>query len=98
MNYFIYVLYSKSADKTYVGFTNDLNRRLKEHNKGDTKSTKSRRPFKLIYYEAHTSEEDARRREKYFKKDKGKSTLKQMMRNGLSRRQCQLQRLLCTGY
>jgi hypothetical protein len=40
-------------------------------------------PFKLLYYEAHSSEEDAGRREKYFKTDKGKSSLKQMIRNSL---------------
>jgi len=82
--FYVYILKSLKDDKLYIGFTSiHPNKRLKEHNKGDTKSTNSRRPFILLYYEAHTSEKDARRRERYFKTDKGKSSLKQMIRNGL---------------
>ena len=78
--YYAYVLLSEKDGKLYIGFTSDLKRRLKEHTDGKVLSTKSRRPLKLLYYEAHLSEEDARRREKYFKTTKGKSTLKQMLR------------------
>ena len=82
--YYVYVLKSLKDNLLYIGFTSiHPYKRLKEHNKGDTKSTNPRRPFILLYYEAHTSEEDARRREKYFKTDKGKSSLKQMIRSGL---------------
>ncbi len=66
--------------KCYSGFTTQQPvKRLKGHNKGNTNSTKKRRPFKLIYYEAHLSGSDARRREKYFKTSKGKSTLRQIL-------------------
>lgn len=82
--YFVYVLKSHKDNLLYIGFTSyHPDKRLKEHNKGDTKSTNPRRPFILLYYEAHLSEEDARRRERYFKTDKGKSSLKQMIRSGL---------------
>ncbi len=81
--YYVYVLLSKKDKKFYLGFTNDLKRRLKEHNEGKAQSTKSRRPFRLIYYEAHTSRKDAKRREDYFKTSKGKATLKQMLRDSL---------------
>jgi len=47
----------------YIGSTSDLRRRLEEHNNGKSKSTKSRGPFKLIYYEAYISEKDAKHRE-----------------------------------
>ena len=47
----------------YTGSTNDLKRRLLEHNQGLNKSTKYREPFELIYYEAYKSEEDAWARE-----------------------------------
>lgn len=70
--------------KFYIGFSSNLRRRMKEHKTGGSKSTKCRLPFKLLYYEAHTSEEDARRREKYFKTDKGKSSLRQMLRDALN--------------
>ncbi len=81
--FYVYVLQSLKDKKLYIGFSTDLKKRLKDHNTGGTKSTKSRRPFKLLYYEAHTSEKDARRRERYFKTEKGKSTLRQMLREAL---------------
>ncbi len=82
--FYVYVLRSLKDSNLYIGFTSDLKRRFTEHNKGESKSTKSRRPFELLYYEAHKSKEDAMRREKYFKTDKGKSSLKQMIRNSLN--------------
>ena len=78
--YYVYVLLSLKDKKFYIGFTNDFKRRLKEHNSGKNISTKSRLPLKLLYYEAHLSKTDAARRERYFKTSKGKSTLKQMLR------------------
>ena len=82
--YYVYVLRSLKDNLLYIGFTAiHPYKRLKEHNKRDTKSTNPRRPFVLLYYEAHISEGDARRREKYFKTDKGKSSLRQMIRNAL---------------
>lgn len=47
----------------YIGSTNDLERRVKEHNDGKVFSTKSRIPFELVYYEAYKIEADARNRE-----------------------------------
>jgi len=83
--YYVYVLLSLKDNKFYIGLTSDLKRRLKEHNSGNNTSTKSRLPFKLIYYEAHLSKADAMRRERYFKTTKGKSTLKQMLRDSLGK-------------
>ena len=82
--FYVYVLKSLKDGKFYIGFSADLRRRLQEHKLGGSKSTRSRLPFKLVYYEAHTSKDDARRREKYFKTSKGKSSLRQMIRNGLT--------------
>ena len=81
--YYAYILQSLKDRNLYIGYSSDLKRRLTEHKTGGSISTKKRLPFKLIYYEAHTSEKDAKRREKYFKTNKGKSSLKQMLRNGL---------------
>jgi putative endonuclease len=61
--FFVYILKSKTDKKLYVGCTNDLRKRLKEHNLGLVESTKSRKPFYLIYYEAYISKEDAFTRE-----------------------------------
>ena len=81
--YYVYALISLKDKKFYIGYTEDLKRRLKEHNSGKNISTKSRLPLKLIYYESHLSKSDAERREKYFKTTKGKSTLRQMLRESL---------------
>ncbi len=67
--YYLYILKSQHDDRLYFGSTNDLRRRLLEHNSGKVQSTMSRRPFELRYYEAYTSENDARKRESSLKKD-----------------------------
>lgn len=67
--FYMYILKSLKDQSLYIGSTNDLKRRLLEHNTGRVKSTRSRFPFKLQYYEAFSSEEDARHREWSLKKD-----------------------------
>lgn len=67
--YYVYFLKSEKDNNLYFGSTNDLRRRLLEHNSGKVLSTKSRRPFILKYYEAYTNESDARSRELSLKKD-----------------------------
>jgi len=74
--FYVNILISLKDKKFYIGFTNNLKRRLNEHNSGKNISTKSRLPLKLIYYESHLSKADVERREKYFKTTKGKSNLK----------------------
>jgi len=67
--FYVYVLKSRLDTNLYVGSTDDLRRRLSEHNAGRVRSTKARAPFQLRYYEAYTDEDDARRRERSLKKD-----------------------------
>jgi len=55
-----------------VGYTTDLMKRLDSHNKGTITSTRYRRPFVLVYYEACLSRDDALHREKYLKTTYGK--------------------------
>jgi len=66
----VYILKSKKDGKLYIGVTNDLERRLKEHKDGQSKSTKHRRPLKLVYYEAFKAKEDAHDRERKLKQYK----------------------------
>jgi putative endonuclease len=61
--FYAYVLKSTIDHCLYTGSTNDLKKRFKEHNDGNVFSTKLRRPFELVYYEAYKSEKDARKRE-----------------------------------
>lgn len=65
--YYVYVLRSLKDNKLYIGYTNNLTRRLTEHNKGSTKSTKHRRPFRLAYQESYKTKSEAAKREWYFK-------------------------------
>ncbi len=72
MLFWVYVLESTRDEDRYVGYTVDVNKRLKEHKDGKVFSTKGRRPLKLIYLEACTNKEDALRREKYLKTTYGR--------------------------
>ena len=81
--YYVYVLQSKKDGNFYAGFTSDLTRRMQEHHQGKNISTSKRLPVELIYFEGHKSKEDTLRRESYFKTTKGKTTLKQILRNHL---------------
>jgi len=81
--HYVYVLHSAKDQNLYTGVTSDLRKRLDEHNKGYVRSTKHRRPFTLIYYEACLNKEDAERREKYLKSGMGKRYLKQRLRETL---------------
>ena len=81
MYFYIYVLNSEKDGNNYVGFTSDLRKRLKEHEKGYVKSTKNRRPLKLIYFEGCLKQEDATHREKYLKTAWGKRYIKNRLKN-----------------
>lgn len=74
--HYVYVLQSLVDGNFYTGYTNDLRRRVEEHNTGKVPSTAARRPLKLVYYEACRSQADATHREKYLKTAWGKRYLK----------------------
>jgi len=76
MMFYTYVLLSENDKNFYIGFTKDLKKRLDEHQEGLVTSTSHRRPLSLIYYEACLNEEDAIKREKYFKSGFGKRFLR----------------------
>lgn len=65
--FYLYVLKSLKDGNYYIGSTNDLKRRFRDHNNKKVFSTKNRVPFTLVYYEAYRSEKDARIREKNLK-------------------------------
>jgi putative endonuclease len=82
--YYVYILESVMKNFMYVGFTENLKRRFKEHNNKEEKSTKHYAPFTLIHYEAYLNKKDAERRELYLKTTKGKTTLRYMLREYFS--------------
>ena len=77
--YYVYILKSEKNGKLYKGLANDLRRRVKEHNAGKATFTKNNGPWKLIYYEAFSSEKDARREELFLKSGKGKERIKYLL-------------------
>ena len=79
--FYTYILQSEKDGKNYAGHTKDLNLRFEQHQKGEVKSTKYRRPVKLIYFEACLNQEDSIRREKYFKTHYGKMFIKKRLIN-----------------
>lgn len=76
----VYVLQNSSKDFIYIGYSENLKQRIESHNKGENFSTKPYIPLELIHYEAYRSIADAKRREKYLKSNKGKTTLKTMLK------------------
>jgi putative endonuclease len=82
------VLISLKDLKFYIGRTNNLSRRMAEHDVGKNISTAKRRPLCLIFYESFLDKKDSVRRERYFKSSKGKTTLRQMIREFLKSYKC----------
>ena len=81
MNFHIYLLLSEKDKKTYLGSTDNLERRIKEHNDGKNLSTKHRRPLNVIYTEEAKTLYEARKREKFLKSRKGRKELKDIFNN-----------------
>ena len=75
VEYFVYVLRSCKDSKRYIGLTEDIEKRFKQHQLGYVASTKSRRPFSIEYFEKYTTRSKARIREKYFKTAAGRRFL-----------------------
>jgi putative endonuclease len=83
--HYVYILRSQKEEQFYVGYTRNVHNRLEEHNSGHVRSTKDRRPLKLIYWEGCINQQDATRREKYLKTAWGKRYIKTRVRNYLTR-------------
>ncbi|MCK4359445.1 MAG: GIY-YIG nuclease family protein [Candidatus Cloacimonetes bacterium] len=79
--FYTYVLLSEKDNKFYIGYTKDVKLRFEQHKKGRVESTKNRRPLKLIYYEACILQEDALKREKYFKTHYGRLFLHKRLKS-----------------
>ncbi len=74
--YFVYAIKSHKDGRIYVGLSKNPERRLLEHNKGDTKSTKFYRPWAIIYKKLVGTRKDARKEEKKLKSGYRKELLK----------------------
>lgn len=79
--WYVYIIRSRIDGNNYVGLTNNLRERITLHNEGKVFSTKSRRPFELIYYEAHQNKHDAATREKFLKTGWGKNWIQKTLKS-----------------
>ena len=71
----VYVLLSSTKNNRYIGFTGNLEKRIRDHNFGESRYTKNRGPWKLIYTEEFNLRSDAMSREKFLKSGKGREFL-----------------------
>jgi putative endonuclease len=79
--FYVYVLQSEADWGLYIGMSENLRRRFREHQQGESISTKSRVPWRLIYYEAYLVKEDAEGRERFLKSGSGRKFLDQQMKH-----------------
>ncbi|MEI8202511.1 MAG: GIY-YIG nuclease family protein [Bacteroidota bacterium] len=76
---FVYAIYSKNFNRIYVGQSENVEKRLKEHNSGQTKSIKAYIPWELFYQEECSDRIEARKKEIYYKSGVGKEKLKLLL-------------------
>ena len=79
--YFVYILQSKKNGSYYVGYTNDLNKRVAKHNLGGTASTRPYKPWKLVYFEEFSTKTEALKREKQIKKYKSRKYIENLIKS-----------------
>jgi putative endonuclease len=79
--FYVYVLYSEQFNRHYTGLTENIERRLNEHNKGKTRSTKPYRPWKVIFLEECETRMNARNKEKFYKSGLGREKIKEFLIN-----------------
>ena len=77
--YYLYILYSSDLDKYYVGSTNDLERRLSDHNRGKDRFSRQAKIWILKYTEVYESRSDAYGREQEIKKKKSRKYIESLI-------------------
>jgi len=80
MPHFVYILYSQSRDRYYIGSSANVEQRLIRHNAGTTLSTKSGRPWKVVYTEMYPKKTEALKRENNLKRLKSRVYLEEMIK------------------
>lgn len=79
--YYLYILKSVKNNRYYIGSTNNIERRLLEHNSGKTKSLKYLRPLKLVFKKEFMIDADAKAIERKLKKFKNKNILESIIKD-----------------
>ena len=79
--FYMYILYSKMADRYYVGQTIDLKNRLESHNSGASRSTAYTQDWILVYTETFATRQEAIKRERYIKSMKNRKYIERLLQN-----------------
>ena len=77
--YHVYILLNETEKRTYIGVTDDINKRLADHNAGRVKSSCPYRPYKVMHMESFGTLVEARQKEKFYKSTSGRRRLKEML-------------------
>ncbi len=77
--FLVYILFSESLDRYYIGHTNNLERRLAEHNRIKGKYTDAGIPWKIVHIETFNSKEEAYDRERYIKSRKSRDYVRSLI-------------------
>jgi len=80
MAHFVYILYSDSIDRYYIGSCSNVDVGLSSHNAGATISTKSGRPWKVVHREEFCSKSEAIKRENYLKRMKSRVFIEKLFK------------------
>jgi len=83
--FYTYILQSLKNNSLYIGYTNNLKKRIREHNNGKSLATKPFCPYRLIFYEAFLNQKDAKNREVYLKSGWGFRSIKKLLKNYLNK-------------
>lgn len=80
--HYVYVLENRDDKSLYIGFTENLKQRLSDHNNGrGGRTTKLKKNWQLIYFEAYINKSDALGREKFLKGGSGRKYLKKQLKH-----------------
>ena len=79
--FYTYIIYSISADRYYIGQTNNLHNRIAKHNAKLVRSTKAFAPWTLVYFEEFNSRTEAIKRERFLKAQKSKIFIQKLIRS-----------------
>jgi putative endonuclease len=87
--YYTYILISKNGKKTYAGSTDNIERRLSEHNSGKVKSSRHYIPYMLLHLDESPTLVEARRKERFYKSTSGRRILKNFVEDwGSAKKRC----------
>ena len=80
--YYVYILYSRTKDRYYVGYTHNIEIRLSKHNAGATPSARGGRPWELVYSEEYIDKSSALFREREIKSKKSRKYIEHLVAKG----------------